>query len=117
MQDKPTEKKKITAYIFGMLEPERAQGPNPGPRAKTQGPGPRTHGPGRYALGPNPGSGPWVWAGRALGPLGLYHDSRHFNNRAVNMKTLTRTLQTKVNGKFGNKKVDFYFIFLDKKYF
>ena len=39
------------------------------------------------------------------------------NNRAVNIKILTRTLQTLVNGKFGKEKVKKTVIFLDKTFF
>ena len=36
---------------------------------------------------------------------------------AVNMKIMTRTLQTEENGKFGKEKVKKKVIFLDKTYF
>ena len=39
------------------------------------------------------------------------------NKCAVNMKIMTRTLQTEANGKFGKEKVKKTVIFLDKTYF
>ena len=39
------------------------------------------------------------------------------NNQAVNIKILTRTLRTLVNGKFGKEKVKKTVIFLDKTFF
>ena len=39
------------------------------------------------------------------------------NNRAVNMKILTRTLQSEVNGNFGKEKVKKTVIFFDKIFF
>ena len=39
------------------------------------------------------------------------------NNRAVNMKILTKTLQSEVNGNFGKEKVKKSVIFLDKTFF